>query len=127
MKGWIHMIGLLYNLLNFFTGPFGKWVAIGLAAVAFYFWWEGRVEDRALLNFNQKQMEQLLKDQKEIDKKLSDLRQVQDQILENEKQFKQNLDKKLSGINSFLNSDEAKKLDRPSSEVLKRTIQSIAQ
>jgi len=121
------MIGLLYNLLNFFTGPFGKWVAIGLAAVAFYFWWEGRVEDRALLNFNQKQMEQLLKDQKEIDKKLSDLRQVQDQILENEKQFKQNLDKKLSGINSFLNSDEAKKLDRPSSEVLKRTIQSIAQ
>lgn len=121
------MIALFYNLLNFFTGPIGKWIAIGLAAIAVYFWWESRVEHRALLDFNQKQMEQLLKDQKELDKKLTDLRQVQDQILENEKQFKQNLDKKLSGITGFLNSEEAKKLDRSSSEILKRTLKEISQ
>lgn len=72
-------------------------------------------------------MEQLVKDQAELTKKMNDVRQIQDQILENEKQFKQNLDKKLSGINGFLNSDEAKKLDRSSSEILKRTIREIAQ
>jgi uncharacterized protein HemX len=114
-------------ITTFLGGDIGKYIMIAVAAIGVYFWWQGRVEDRALLNFNQKQMEQLLEDQKKIDKKLSDLRQVQDQILENEKQFKQNLEKKLSGINNFLSSEEAKKLDRPASEILKRTLQELAQ
>lgn len=121
------MIALFYNLFNFFTGPFGRWIAIGGIAIAIYFWWEHSVRNRALLEFNQSQMEEVLKSQKELQQKLEDVRQVQDQILENEKQFKQNLDKKLSGITGFLASDEAKKLDRPSSEVLKRTIKEAFQ
>lgn len=121
------MLGLITGLLGNFFGDYGRYLLIGMAAIGIYFWWESRVEQRALLDFNQKQMEQLLKDQKELDKKLTDLRQIQDQILENEKQFKQNLDKKLSGISSFLNSEEAKKLDRPSSEILKRTFKELSQ
>lgn len=121
------MLALLYPLFNFFTGPFGKWILIGLAAITIYFWWEGNVRSRALLEFNQSQMEEVIKNQQELRQKLDDVRQVQDQILENEKQFKQNLDKKLSGITGFLASDEAKKLDRPSSEVLKRTIKEAFQ
>ena len=42
-------------------------------------------------------------------------------------EIKQNLDKKLSGITGFLASDEAKKLDRSSSEILKRTLREINQ
>jgi CHASE3 domain sensor protein len=118
------MLGLI---TGFLSTNLGKYLMIAIAAIGVYFWWESRVENRALLDFNQKQMEQLLKDQKELDKKLTDLRQIQDQILENEKQFKQNLDKKLSGISGFLSSDEAKKLDRPSSEILKKTIREAFQ
>jgi uncharacterized protein HemX len=118
------MIGLI---TTFLSSNIGKYFMIAAAAVGIYFWWQSQVEDRALLGFNQKQMEQLVKDQEQINKKLSDLRQVQDQILENEKQFKQNLDKKLSGITNFLSSDEAKKLDRPASDILKRTIQGVMQ
>ena len=118
------MIG---TIISFFSSNIGKYVLIGLAVVAAYFWWQNAVEQRALLRFNQTQMEEVLKNQEKVAKALDDIRQLQDQIVENEKQFKQNLDKKLSGINSFLSSEEARKLDRPASPILKKTIQGIAQ
>ena len=117
------MIGFLLSLVS----DYGRYALIAAAAIAAYFWWESRVEDRAMLRFNQSQMEQLLKDQQELSKKLTDIRQLQDQIIENEKQFKQNLDKKLSGITNFLSSDEAKRMDRPASEILKRTLKELSQ
>jgi len=104
-----------------------RYIAIAAAVIFAYFWWKNAVEQGALLRFNQNQLIQLIEDQKELDNKLKDVRQIQDQILENEKQFKQNLDKKLSGINNFLGSDEAKRLDRPASEILKKTLREISQ
>jgi uncharacterized protein HemX len=110
-----------------FLSSYWRYIAGAAAVVFVYFWWEHSIEQRALLEFNQSQLEQLLKDQKEFNQKLTDIKQVQDKILEDEKQFKQNLDKKLSGINNFLGSDEAKRLDRPASEILKKTLRDIAQ
>lgn len=114
-------------ILGFFSTDLGKYILIGAAALGLYFWWQNTIEQNALLRFNQSQMEEVVKNQKKVAEALSDIRQIQDQIIENEKQFKQNLDKKLSGINDFLNSEEAKKLDRPSSEILKRTVKEIFQ
>lgn len=125
---------MLTAILTFIASPVGKIVSyiiggisVVSALVIMLKIHDSSIKNQALLEFNQKQMEQIIKDQAELTKKMNDVKQIQDQILENEKQFKQNLDKKLSGINGFLNSDEAKKLDRSSSEILKRTIREIAQ
>jgi len=117
----------MFALIVSIFSSYWRYIAIGAAVIFAYFWWEHSVEQKALLKFNQNQLIQLLKDQRELDNKLKDVRKIQDQILENEKQFKQNLDKKLSGINNFLGSDEAKRLDRPASEILKKTLREISQ
>lgn len=77
------------------------------------------------MEYNQKQLEQLLEDKEEyirIQKAL-----VEEQEIEKKKLTEENekLNIKINEINDFLDSVEAKKADRPSSIILKRTIENL--
>ena len=116
-------------LLNFLRPYLLKILGVSfvlLAAIYMYISWKHDIEHKAILEYNQKQMEQLVKDQALFRKNMDLVLENQKTLIENEKQFKIDIDKKLSSVNTFLSSDTAKKLDRPSSEILKRTIQELS-
>ena len=116
-------------LLNFLRPYLLKILGVSfvlLAAIYMYISWKHDIEHKAILEYNQKQMEQLVKDQALFRKNMDLVLENQKTLIENEKQFTIDIDKKLSSVNTFLSSDTAKKLDRPSSEILKRTIQELS-
>lgn len=117
------MISTIISLIT--SSNVAKYLIAAAAVIFVYFWWEHSIEQRAILKFNQSQIEQVLKDQKELSEKMTHVRNLQDEIIENEKKFKESIDKKLSGINYFLSSEEARKLDRPASEILKKTVREL--
>jgi hypothetical protein len=103
------------------------YLAAAVAVFFLYLSWKHNIEHQALLEFNQKQIEQVAKDQASLTKKLNDLTDIQSKFIEDEKQYKESIDRKLSNFNSFLGSDAAKKLDGPAPEILKKTIKELAQ
>jgi len=92
-----------------------------------YYQWKKNVEHEALLEFNQKQIEQNLSDQKEFARKQQEIAQQQQEAAAILIQQNTQLTLKIKSIDSYLNSDAARKSDRPSSDVIKNTIDMIQQ
>jgi len=90
-----------------------------------YFTWKHSIEKQALLEFNNKQLEQTLKDQKIINDNLNKLNDDQKKIIDDLTTKNQQLINSLDNLNKYLNSDEAKKDDKTSSDILKRTIEEL--
>ena len=90
-----------------------------------YYSWRAGIEREALMEYNQRQLEQSVKDQEAMRKKLDDIDAARKQIeAENEaakKVFKDKLDSVMTG----LNSKEAASDDRPASKVLRDTVNKI--
>ena len=99
---------------------------LGTAGTAYY-QWKKNVEHEALLEFNQRQMEQNLIDQKEFARRQQEIAQQQQEAAAVLIQQNQQLTLKIKSIDSYLNSDDAKKSNRPSSDVIKKTIDMIQQ
>jgi uncharacterized protein HemX len=109
--------------------PVAKIVMIGaavLAAVALYFWWQHEVEKTALLKFNNKQLEQVVREQASVQAKLDELAKDQQKLLRGQDEYKTHVDQSFANASKYLASDEAKKNNRPSSEILKRTVEEMA-
>jgi hypothetical protein len=92
---------------------------------ATYFSWVSAIKHEALVEFNQKQIEQTAKDQQEFINKQKEIFITQQNSIQQLVEQNSRLTDKINNINTFLNSDAAKKSDRPSSDVLKRTFQII--
>ena len=109
----------------------GVYIFIGIMLVgsltAAYYGWKRSVEQQALMEFNQKQMEQTLKDQKEFAEKQKLITEQQAQATQDLMEQNQRLSQKISSVNSFLSSKDAAASDRPSSDVLKKTIEQLHQ
>ncbi len=71
------------------------------------------------------QLEQNAKDVIEFRKKLDAFSTAQDEMIKKQNKFAVDLDKRLGGAMGYLASDEAKKADRPASDIVKRTIQEL--
>lgn len=121
---------LLLNAFKFIGGSkiliyiFIGFISIGSLGITYYTW-KSSIKKQALMEYNQKQLEQLLEDKEEyirIQKAL-----VEEQEIEKKKLTEENekLNIKINEINDFLDSVEAKKADRPSSIILKRTIENL--
>jgi len=96
------------------------------STIGLYYLWKRDVERQALLEFNQRQMEQSLKDQQEFLKNQELITKAQqeaaqDLLIENQK-----ITRKLDSVSSYLNSADAKSSDRPASAILKKTIEQLA-
>lgn len=87
--------------------------------------WKHSIEVAATLQFNQKQLEQVIADQKQLSTTLDKINGIQQKISDELAAKNQALDDKLVGIETYLTSPEAKKSDRTSSDLLKKTMEEL--
>jgi Flp pilus assembly protein TadB len=109
----------------------GVYLFIGMMLIgsltAAYYGWKRSVEQQALMEFNQKQMEQTIKDQKAFTKKQQEIAEQQAAAAEALAEQNRVLSRKISSVNTYLSSKEAADGDRPSSDVLKKTVEQLQQ
>lgn len=114
------MFGLGRIQLYIIAGVF----VFGVLTTGYYQWRKG-IEREALLEYNQKQLEQTIADQADFKRKMDVIQKEQDEILAKNKVDRQAFDDKMKSADSFLNSKETKTKDRPSSDILKKTIDKL--
>jgi hypothetical protein len=90
-----------------------------------YYSWRKSIERQALLEFNQKQLEQTMADQAEFRRKMQEIAEKQEAILKKNDEDRRAFEDKIKGAQTFIESDEARKSDRPASELLKETIKRL--
>jgi len=91
-------------------------------ATGLYNTWKRQIQAEELAKFNQAQLEQTLKDNAEFQKKMEEIQQNQIDIIKKNDEAKAAFEQKISDVNTYLNSDAAKKDDIKSSPILKQTI-----
>lgn len=90
-----------------------------------YYTWKSNIERAALLEYNQKQLEQSLKDSENLKKKLNDIEKKQGEIIKQTEEDRKAYEEKIKSVDEYLSSLEVRKADRPSSDVLKNTIKQL--
>lgn len=103
-------------------------VAVTVLAVAStaILMWKASIRREALLEFNNKQLEQTVKEQQKFLEDMKAVNANQKKIIDDMTTKNEELSKQLKSIEDFLDSDEAKKNDRESSDLLKRTIKELS-
>ena len=87
--------------------------------------WKHNIRQQALLEFNQKQMELVIEEQKKFNQQTKDLKELSAQILTSVDQTNKELQKKIDSVNEYLNSPEVIKEDKASSEILQETLKRL--
>ena len=88
-----------------------------------YYQWRKGIEREALFEYNQKQIEQNIKDQEELKRKLIEIGQKQKEIEDANNSDKKIFKDKMDAINTDIVSTNT--VDRPSSDVLKKTVNKL--
>ena len=101
---------------------FGGILLMG-ALTGIYYSWRSGIEREALLEYNQKQLEQNLKDQQALREKLDAMAAKQKEIEAANSADKKAFKDKMDAINTDIVSTNT--VDRPSSEVLKKTVSKL--
>jgi hypothetical protein len=123
----------MFALFSFFTSPLGKFVGVALL-VGFLIlsaWGALKMRDanvrrEALLEFNRKQMELVLKEQQDQKMRWENFeRNVLPKLFEDITKEIQNTQKKVDDVEAYLNSPDAIKNDRSSSEILKEVLRRL--
>ena len=96
-------------------------LVFGSLTAGYYSWRKG-IEREALLEYNQKQLEQTVKDNEDYQRKLKEIEDNQAVIIQKNEEDKRNFEAKMKDATEYLNNDDTKKIDRPASEVLKKTV-----
>jgi hypothetical protein len=91
-----------------------------------YYAWKRDIERQALMDFNQKQMEQSLKDQQDFLEKQEKISKVQQEAARDLLEENQKISRKLESVSTYLGSTDAKRNDRPASDILKNTVEGLA-
>ena len=90
-----------------------------------YYSWRAGIEREALLEYNQKQIEQDLKDKEFMHQQLEDISNKQKEVQATNDAEKKALKDKLEAINTYLNTKETAATDRTASDVLKKTVNKL--
>jgi len=102
------------------------YVAIGVivfgSLTGIYYSWRKGIEREALLEFNQKQIEQNLKDQAEMKKRLEEINKKQQEFIKKNAEDKKAFNDKVGNINKNIDTNSK---DRPASDILKKTIDQL--
>jgi len=106
-------------------GRIQLYIAAAVAIVGIYFFWKHNVEQQALMEYNQKQLEQSLVDQKKMSEALNDLSKQQADIIKKSEEDRQAYELKIGTISDYLESKETKKSDKPSSDILRNTVKQL--
>jgi uncharacterized protein HemX len=101
------------------------YLAVLLFVVGAYYAWKASVERQALLQFNQQQLEQTVRDQEEFRQRQAAIEEQQRQAARQLIEENRRLRASMESIQTMLNSPEFSANDRPSSDILKRTIEQL--
>ena len=115
----------MFGLLS--LGRIQLYIAAALAITGIYFFWKHNVEQQALMEYNQKQLEQSIADRNKMKEDLVAINQKQEEIIRKSEEEKKAYEIKIDSIGSYLNSKEVKSEDRPSSDVLKQTVKQLVE
>jgi uncharacterized protein YoxC len=111
--------------LALFGNKYAMYAMAALALVGIYFIWKHNVEQAALMEYNQKQLEQVIHDQQVFQQKMDEVQNNQKAIVEDLAKKNDELNQKLSSLNTFLDSTEARKEDKPASNLLRATVKQL--
>lgn len=116
-------------MFNLFFGRIISYVGIGLIASIIlggaYLGWKKQIELQALTEYNQKQLEQTIKDQQVFSEKMSAIENSQKDIIKNLEKQNRDMAIELKSLKRYLDSPEVKKLDKPASDIIKNTIDTL--
>lgn len=87
--------------------------------------WKNSIKKQAQIEFNNKQLEQVVKDQQVRIDQLMKINEAQEQIITHMTAQNEELRVSLKNLDEFLNSDETRKHGSGASEILKRTIKEL--
>jgi hypothetical protein len=93
------------------------------ALTAFYYNWRSGIEREALMEYNQAQLEQSIKDQKAMQDKLAAMDAKQKELEAANAADKSVFKGKMNDITTEIESKET--IDRPASDVLKKTVSKL--
>ena len=99
-------------------------LAFGVLSAGYYSWRKG-IEREALLEYNQKQIEQDAKDKEILRQQVEDIEKKRKEIEAENAASKKVFEGKINSISSDLNSKETVAEDKPSSKVLKETVNKL--
>jgi hypothetical protein len=117
---------IISSASSFFSKPIVYvFVLLGVIILGLYYVNAKDIKNIALMEYNREQLEQNIKDQQELIKQQQAINEDQRLITKQLVEQNQKLSTKITSINNFLNSDAAKKSDRPSSDVLKKTVEML--
>ena len=97
-------------------------IAAVVVLTGVYFYWKKQVETAALMEYNQRQLDQVLRDQEAFQQKMSEVEDKQKSIESDLTKQNEEITITLKNLQDYLYSEEAKKQDRPASIILKNTI-----
>jgi len=110
------MFGLLLG------GRIQLYIAGAIAIIGIYFFWKHNVEQQALMEYNQRQLEQVIQDQQRFQQKMQEVENKQKTIENDLAVQNDQVNKTLSTVTEYLDSKAAKKQDKPASDIFKKTI-----
>ena len=103
------------------------YIAIGVivfgSLTGIYYSWRKGIEREALLEYNQEQIEQNLKDQEAMRKRLEDIKKSQEEFIKKNAADKKEFNDKIGNITRGIDSEPSS--DRPASDVLKKTVDQL--
>jgi hypothetical protein len=126
--------GITSNMLASLLSVLGinkLWIylAVGMTALiattGAYYLWKSSVEQRAFMEFNMRQLEQSIKDQEEYRRRQEALEEQQREAARALADQNRVLNSRVQTIQRMLNSPETAAGDRPSSDVLRQTIDQL--
>jgi len=118
---------MFQSLIAIFSKPI-FWISIVALCVIGYLYYTNmnNVKKIALMEYNKVQLEENIKQQQKTIETQQKLAEDQKAITTNLAKQNENLAVKITTISNFLQADSTKKLDKQSSEILKRTIELLA-
>src|SRR5256885_7474798 len=118
----LKLLGIDVNQMVIYIVGF---LIIAALVVGGYLYWKHNVTTTAQLKFNNQQLEQTIKDQQEFIDQTKKINDDQNQIIIDLNKTNAELALKLKDVDDFLNSPDAEKSNRESSDVIKETIKRL--
>jgi uncharacterized membrane protein len=99
-------------------------VVLGTLTGTYYSWRKG-IERQALLEYNQKQLEQNMADQAEYRRKMQEITKKNEEIVKKSAEERKAFEDKINEAQTYIDSEEVRKSDRPASNILKETVKRL--
>jgi len=113
----------MFGLLS--LGRIQLYIAAAVAIIGIYFFWKHSIEQQALMEYNQNQLQQSIEDQRKMREALDDIGKKQAEIIKQSEEDKKVYEQKLGNVTDYLDSKEVKVSDRPASDILKNTVKQL--